>query len=161
LLAQGDSRRLAGGVELEMRTIAGVNYSVRAWNDLEQTRRLHVNIPLDSDGGHYLTAVPGLPLLTKTQLASLRYRFTTNGWKTSGEAVARLVEHTPDGLIVDFEDLAVSQVVGRLEGEFYFARDGRRGARRKTGRLGGYVFAIPDRQELLNLATVQGTAARA
>jgi len=43
LLAQGDSRPLEdGGIELERRTIRGISYSVRAWNDHVQTRKLHV-----------------------------------------------------------------------------------------------------------------------
>jgi len=43
LLAQGNSRELpGGGIELERRTIRGVAYSVRAWNDAAQTRKLHV-----------------------------------------------------------------------------------------------------------------------
>ena len=151
LLAQGESRQLAGGVEVELRTIAGINYSVRAWNDTPQTRRLHVSIPVDYQGRHYLTAVPGLGRLSKQQLAALRYRFTTDGWKTFGEARARVVRHALDGLLVDFDDLLVSQPVGRLEGAFYFAGSSNRGARRKTTRFGGYVFAIPDKQELLRL----------
>jgi len=71
LLAQGDWRVLDdGGIEMERRTIRGVTYSVRAWDDEAQTRRVCVN----------------------------------------------------------GSELEVSGVVGRLEG--------------------GYVFAIPDRQEL-------------
>jgi hypothetical protein len=153
LLAQGDARRIPGGVELELRTIAGVSYSVRAWNDAEQTRRVHVSIPVDCERHHYLTAVPGLPRVTKRQIASLRYRFTTDAWKTSGEARGRLVRHPVDGLVIDFEDLPVSQPVGRLEGALYFAGNSQRGARRKTPRLGGYAFAIPDAQELLGMVT--------
>jgi len=43
LLAQGSSRRLPdGGIETQIRTIDGVTYSVRCWNDRAQTRRLHV-----------------------------------------------------------------------------------------------------------------------
>lgn len=46
LLAQGESRRLRdGGLETQIRTIDGVTYSVRAWNDRAQTRRLHVSNP--------------------------------------------------------------------------------------------------------------------
>jgi len=76
LLAQGDWRMLEdGGIEIERRTIGGVSYSVRAWDDDEQTRRVCVNE-------------------------------------------------------VEFK---VSGIVGRLEG--------------------GYVFAIPDRQELRQLLT--------
>ncbi len=153
LLARGAARRLAGGVELEMQTIAGVNYSVRAWNDAAQTRRLHVSVPVETVGHHYLTAVPGLEPLTRQQVASLRYRFTTDGGKTFAEGGARLVRHALDGLIIDFEDLPVSQLVGRLEGAIYLAGNNRRRAKRKTSRFGGYVFAIPDRRELIAMAS--------
>ena len=75
LLAQGDWRMLDdGGIEIERRTIRGVSYSVRAWDDEAQTRRVCVDE-------------------------------------------------------VEFE---VSGVIGRLEG--------------------GYVFAIPDRQELRDIS---------
>jgi hypothetical protein len=153
LLAQGAARRLAGGVEIELRTIAGINYSVRAWNDVAQTRRLHVSIPAETKGDHYVTAVTGLGRLTRQQVATLRYRFTTDSGKTFSEVGARLVRHAFDGLILDFEDLPVSQPVGRLDGAFYFAANSRRGARRKTSRIGGYVFAIPDKQELIAMAS--------
>ena len=44
LLAQGDWRMLDdGGVEIERRTIRGISYSVRAWNDEAQSRRVCVN----------------------------------------------------------------------------------------------------------------------
>jgi len=44
LLAQGDSRMLEdGGIEIERRTIHGVTYCVRAWDDDVQTRRVCVN----------------------------------------------------------------------------------------------------------------------
>jgi len=76
LLAQGDWRMLEdGGIEIERRTIGGVSYSVRAWDDEAQTRRVCVNE-------------------------------------------------------VEFK---ATDIVGRLEG--------------------GYVFAIPDRQELRQLLT--------
>lgn len=43
LLRQGGSRRLAdGGIETQIRTIDGVTYSIKAWNDRSQTRRLRV-----------------------------------------------------------------------------------------------------------------------
>jgi hypothetical protein len=44
LLAQGDWRILEdGGIEIERRTIRGVSYAVRAWDDEAQTRRVCVN----------------------------------------------------------------------------------------------------------------------
>ena len=93
LLAQGKSRLLDdGGIELEMRTIRGISYSVRAWNDRAQRRRLHVSAPLD--------------------LAATRYRFTTDGWKTAHEVPAHRRKRA-----VEFE-FSVSTPVGRLEGCF-------------------------------------------
>lgn len=44
LLAQGSSRLLEdGGIEVQRRTIRGTTYSVRAWNDRAQTRKLHIS----------------------------------------------------------------------------------------------------------------------
>ncbi|HEU4434480.1 MAG TPA: hypothetical protein VFR51_13940 [Pyrinomonadaceae bacterium] len=41
LLAQGSSRRLPdGGLETQIRTIDGIRYSVRAWNNRRQTRKV-------------------------------------------------------------------------------------------------------------------------
>ncbi|HET7112793.1 MAG TPA: hypothetical protein VFI57_04080, partial [Pyrinomonadaceae bacterium] len=45
LLAQGTSRRLAdGGLETQIRTVDGITYSVRAWNNRRQTRKLHISV---------------------------------------------------------------------------------------------------------------------
>jgi hypothetical protein len=129
LLVQGDSRPIAGGgVELQIRTIRGITYSVKAWNDRKQTRRLHVSIALDAD-------LPWLKALTKRQIESLRYCFTTDGWKTSAEVKARLRAG-----VIDCE-LPVSCLVGRLEGFFL-------GVDVKARRFGGYAFVIPDSHEL-------------
>jgi hypothetical protein len=46
LLAQGTSKHLPdGGLETQIRTIDGARYSVRAWNDRFQTRKVHVSGP--------------------------------------------------------------------------------------------------------------------
>lgn len=46
LLAQGSWRRLRdGATETQIRTIDGTTYSVRAWNDRRQTRKLHISVP--------------------------------------------------------------------------------------------------------------------
>ena len=66
LLAQGDWRVLEdGGIEIERRTIRGVSYSVRAWDDAAQTRRVCVNgSEIDVSGlvgrleGGYVFAIP-------------------------------------------------------------------------------------------------------
>jgi hypothetical protein len=153
LLAQGSCSRLpGGGVELEQRTIDGVSYSVRAWNDSAQTRRLHLSIPVEREGEHYLSGVPSLPRLTKRQVQSLRYRFTTNGWQHDGEVGARL-KRASGGLIVDFEDLASLPIVGRLEG-FFVLRGSGKAVLKGLACLGPYVFAIPDKHELISLSTM-------
>jgi hypothetical protein len=85
LLAQGTSKRLSdGGIETQTRTIDGIRYSVRAWNNRRQTRKLHISIPN-----------------TKTKCGS------------------------------------------RFEFEFE--------TRCQVGRLRGYAFAMPDREELLRM----------
>ena len=156
LLFQGQSRRMTGGgIELGMRTIDGISYSVRAWNDSRCTRRLHVSIPVTRDDNHYLTSVPFLGRLSLRQIQALRYRFTTDGWKSAGEAGAVLRRNGRDGLIIDFDDLCGFPLVGRLEGGFYI-RGKRDGLENDPVRFGGYAFAIPDRQELMRL--VNGSA---
>lgn len=117
LLRQGNSRHLSsGGIETQIRTIDGITYSVRAWNDRAQTRRLHVSIP-DSK--------------------ALRYRYSTDSWKTFNESHARKKEH---GSVVEF-DFEPPCLVGRLEGFFYTGDT-------RSKRLRGYTFAIPDRHDL-------------
>jgi hypothetical protein len=156
LLVQGDSRRLrGGGVELEKRTIHGVNYSVRAWNDQKQTRSLHVSVPLQRTRDHFVTGVSNLPGLTKQQIPLLRYRFTTDGWENSAEVGARLT-HDQDGLAIEFDAPCSFQGIGRLVGLFYLHGSHGSGGPSAAPRLGGYVFAIPDRQELTGILMGQG-----
>ena len=157
LLAQGNSRRLTGGgVELEMRTIDGINYSVRAWNDDAQTRRLHVSIALEQHANTYLTSLPHLPRLTRRQIETLRYRYTTDGWKNSGVARASLTRDERGGLSMEFDVLCAAPLVGRLKGFFCWRGNDGPGSRKTTPRFGGYVFAIPDRLELIGLLTTAG-----
>jgi hypothetical protein len=151
LLAQGESRRMTGGgIELEIRIIDGVRYAVRAKNDDGQTRSLHVSIPAEIEGDCIRHSVPNLPGLSLKQIGALRYHFTTDGWKTSNEVRAQLAQDERDRPSIEFDDLSKLPVVGRLEGYFYWRGAGRRagGAR---GKLRGYVFAIPDRHELLSM----------
>jgi hypothetical protein len=150
LFAQGKARRIpGGGIEMEMRIIDGISYSVRAWNDTRQTRRLHVCIPVERDHHIYLTPLPNLPRLTKRQIRSLRYRFTTDGWLNSGESGARLAYDERNSPVIDFEDLRIFPPVGQLEGTFYLSGSGDFRLTDETPLLGGYRFAIPDKQELI------------
>ena len=151
LLAQGESRRMTGGgIEMEIRIINGVRYAVRAKNDDSQTRRLHVSISARLEGDRYRHSVPTLRGLTRKQIGSLRYRFTTNRWKTSGEARALLALDKENRPLIEFDDLTVLPIVGRLEGYFYLRGAGRR-ARGAQTKLRGYAFAIPDKHELLSM----------
>lgn len=159
LLVHGNSRRLSrGGVELEMRTLEGVNYSVRAWNDSQQTRRLHISIPVERSREHFVTGVSNLPRLTEHQISSLRYRFTTDGWKSCAEVGARPTQDE-DGLTIEFDALFGFPVIGRLDGFFYLRGSRGPNSRRAAPRLGGYVFAIPDRHELTGMLRGQGMRA--
>lgn len=154
LLAQGSCSRLpGGGVELEQRTIDGISYSVRAWNDQAQTRRLHIGIPVEREGEHYLSAVPFIPCLTKRQAQSLRYRFTTDRWQHNGDVGARLKRASDGDLIIDFEEIASFPIVGRLQGAFYLPGSGKP-IRKGRARLSPYVFAIPDKHELTSMLTM-------
>jgi hypothetical protein len=156
LLGQGISRRMTGGgIELGMRTIGGINYSVKAWNDKKNTRRLHISIPVARVGNHYSSAVLTLPRLTKKQISSLRYRFTTDGWKNTDQVRGRLRLDARDGVIIDFEDICSFPLVGRLEGTFDFRGRGNLCSGDESAYSGGYTFAIPDRQELMKIATAQ------
>ena len=73
LLVQGDWRMLEdGGIEIERRTIRGVSYSVRAWDDEAQTRRVCVNgVEIKASGivgrleGGYVFAIPDRQELRK------------------------------------------------------------------------------------------------
>jgi hypothetical protein len=79
-------------------------------------------------------------------LGLLRYRFTTDGWKTSSEARARMAHDEENRPSIEFDDLSKLPIVGRLEGYFCVAGRRSRGAQTK---LRGYTFAIPDKHELL------------
>jgi hypothetical protein len=111
-------------------TIRGISYSVR-------DGKLHVSIPVEAQGNHFMTSVFGLERLTKRQLERLRYRFTTDNQKTFHDARARLVYDDQLGAIVDFGDLDTATPVGRLEG-FFFTTD------RRTPLFSDYVFAVAD-----------------
>lgn len=111
-------------------TIRGISYSVRG-------EKLHVNIPVESRGGQFLTAVPGLDSLTKRQIQEMRYRFTTDRGKTFHDARGRLLYDEQIGAIIDFGDLETATLAGYLEGFFVTTEI-------RTHTFSDYVFAIPD-----------------
>jgi hypothetical protein len=150
LIAQGQRRRLSDVVlELEMLTINGVFYSVRAWNDRIQRRSLHVRVQLNCTGDLSETGLPGWPRLSIRQVADLRYRFSTDGWKSSRIASSRLERDSDGRLFIGWEINSGLPVMGRLEGGFYVA-SGLQGEYLEP--CGGvYTFALPDKKELEQL----------
>jgi hypothetical protein len=161
LFAQGNARRIVrGGLELEMRTVDGISYSVRAWNNARQTRRLHVCLPVERRRGVYLTALPNLPRLTRRQIQSLRYRYTTDEWATSGEVGAHLASDERKNPIIDFEDIRTFPPAGQLEGAFHLGGSGENSLTDEMPLTGGYTFAIPDKEELMKIAARLLTSSR-
>ncbi len=160
LLIQGESSILPdGGLELQRRTIDGIRYSVRAWNDRQQTRYLHLRIPIERAGKHYVTALSRQTILSKSRIASLRYQFTTDDWKNSGERNARLNGDENGCPGIDFARIPAASRFGQLEGAFYVGAGSESCIRDGEHNFTGYTFAIPDKQELLEL--IQRARARA
>jgi hypothetical protein len=161
LLAQGTRRKLPGGaIELEARQIDGVNYSVRALGP--RLRRLQVSVPIEGsdEAGYVLDSLPGKPRLSREQLDSLRYRYTTDGWKTSNEIGVRLITDKQGKQSITFARKGDAQPgipvlaadVGQLEGIFhatagdFYLRDG-------ASNFSGYTYAVPDVKDLETIAT--------
>src|SRR5947209_2356039 len=158
LLTQGTARRMNdGGFELQRRTIDGINYAVRAWNDEMQTRCLHVSLAVERAGNGYVTSLPGAPRLSGRQIKSLRYRFMIDG-AASGEVGARLIRDEQGQLIIDFADITVFPPIGRLTGAFYLNELDAADAMSWVTSWGAYPFAMPDKRELARLT---GGAVRA
>ena len=155
LLAQGNRRRLSDTVlELEIVTIDGVRYSVRACNDRIQRRSLHVGVRVKVTGNVFETGLPGWPRLSMRQVGALRYRFTTNDWVRSRVATSRLTRDCDGGLFICWEITSGLPVIGRLEGVFYMEKGGPLPDFRGAGGYRGavYTFAVPDKEEFGRLA---------
>jgi len=145
LLAQGTTKKIAGGIDIERRTIDGIDHAVRAYED--GRRRLMVEIPL-GETGFALDSMPGRPQLTEQQASNLRYRFTTDDWKTTQEAPAAITKDEDGKRVVRFEIPMLRSEVGRLEGVFYAAASGDYWVKDGSSNFRGYAFAVPDAQEL-------------
>ncbi len=148
LLAQGGVRKIEGGVDLERRTIDGIDHAVRALEGGK--RRLLVDIPLtDLEHGRIrLDSLPGRPELSHPQAESMRYRFTTDGWASFQEAPARVTTDEDGRRVVRFEIPALKSEVGRLEGLFHATDGGAFWIKDGASNFRGYTFAVPDEHEL-------------
>jgi hypothetical protein len=152
LLQQGQTRRLArGGLELQIRAIEGVCYSVRAWDDTTQTRRLRVSIPAKAAGTQYILGSANQPRLTREQLRALRYRYSIDGRAHFGDVAVRLSRDERDKSVISCEIDCRPLTVGELAGSFYIDAAGNRTARKTILKTAGYVCAVPDRMELRRL----------
>ncbi len=157
LLELGGKGRIAGGIELERRTIDGIDHAVRAFDDGK--RRLHLSIPLtgDAGAGFVLATLPGAPHLSTSDVEALRYRFTTDGWQTTQEVQARLDVDERGRPVVAFDIPVVKGAAGRLEGVFHVETNEGLWLKDGASNFRGYTFAVPDGVEARALA--QGLAA--
>ena len=160
LLAQGESRLLPRGeLELQARVIEGVRFSVRAWGDKKQKRRLHISIPVERNGGGYITGLPDHPCLTPRQIRSLSYRITTDAWVSWRELTARLRRGGEGRFFISFEDTCDPPMAAELESVLYDKSCGGPGPS-NTLRSTTYVYALPDSRELADLIAARGATTR-
>jgi hypothetical protein len=152
LLSRGAGRPLdGGGVELERQTIRGVTYSVLAWDDSRQTRRLRVSVAVGVEAGVYVLGLARTRRLTLRELKRLRFRYALDGGRAAAEAKARL-EGGVDDLSVNFYLSGKLPPAGELTGFFYVPAAARPITFRDGGAdFRGYVYAVPDRHELSSL----------
>jgi hypothetical protein len=156
LLRRGTVLRTAvGGFELQRQTIRGVTYSVLARDSPRRVRRLRVRVPLRPAAGGYVMELPRPASFSLRELKRLKYRYALNGGRAAAEVKARL-ERSGRELSVNFYISEGLGLAGELAGFFYLPsarpatlRDGRANFR-------GYVYAIPDRQELAALVETTG-----
>lgn len=153
LLGAGRTRSVDGGIDLNLRAIAGVEYCVRALHDGK--RRLVAALPMVAEGpGFRLPTMPGQPWLTKEMVEGLRYRFTTDGWQTTLEAEARIVDE--GGRVrVEFAAPANRSDVGVVEGVFHGAVGGDFWWKDGASNFRGYAYAVPDQRELQELLAAE------
>lgn len=152
LLAQGGVRKIPGGVDIERRTIDGIDHAVRALDG--GRRRLLVDVPLGDHGR--LSTLPGQPQLSQQQLEALRYRFTTDGWATFQEAPAKITSDEDGRRVLRFEIPALKAEVGRLEGVFHAAAGDAFWIKDGASNFRGYTFAVPDDHELKRITDTLG-----
>jgi hypothetical protein len=144
LLASG-SRRVLGPNrhEVQIKVIDGLRYSVAV---LGARRYIAVELTITPMGDLYRADLPDEPLLSRSQVRGLSYRYSFDSWASSGLIPGR-VRHGDSRAVVRFLVPAGPRYAS-LEGEFVtpgiLVRDG-------PDAFKGYVFAVPDRWELRSL----------
>lgn len=151
LLEQGRRRVLDNGdLEIQIRIIGGVRYAVRVPADESRGCSLRVGLPAEQSAGCYRTALARLPCLPAARVRGLRLRCTTDGWATSSTQSARVECDERGQTLISFGDIEAHARYGELRG--YISGGARAEPRREAKEdCAGYVFAIPDRQELSEL----------
>jgi hypothetical protein len=150
LLAQGTTLRKSAGVyEVGRRTIAGVDYAVKAWDDRRQKRLVRACVPVKSGGALYDIPLFKLSGLSKSQVRAFRCRYTTGGPDGTRETAARLDLSEPRRPALCVEIKCEPYEAGGLEVVFYNGTG--RASRPTRYSFRGYTFAVPDRQELHKL----------
>jgi hypothetical protein len=150
LLTQGQRRRNSDGtLELEARTVGGIDYSLRVQDG---AAHLRVELPLDGDDvvGYRLSTIPGAPTLSPTEAQTLRFRFTTDAWKSLPSEMQSVIARNARGRqVLAFTAEVATSTIAHLEGAF-FARsdDGERWIKAGDDNFRGYAFAVPDRHEV-------------
>lgn len=154
LLIQGSCRRLSdGGFEVERQTLDGIDYSIRAWNDRRQRRCLHVSFAVRPGGSYFETPLPGRPRLTRGQVSSLRFHYTTDGWATSRTVGTHLEKDASGRHVISCKEIPDLPPVGRFQGVFRLAGTRNSPLTNDERNGSGYTFAVPDKQELARLIT--------
>jgi hypothetical protein len=158
LLRRGQFRILEdGALELQIRVVDGIRYSVRAWNDSQERRSLHVSTPLDLILEH-LPHPHGGTSEAQSCACGLRYRFTTNDWESSSETAVHLDIDPETRFGVVHAMIPAPCAHGELQG--YFRDTQRSGKKRGVDHSppGRYVFAVPDQIELSEMLKELGGA---
>lgn len=152
LLELGGKRAIEGGIEIERRTIDGIDHAVRAFDDGK--RRLHLSMPLTGDqvSGFVLATLPGAPRLSKADVEAMRYRFTVDGWKNTQEVQARLDVDEHGRPVIAFDIPVIKGAAGRLEGVFHVETGGGFWIKDGASNFRGYTFAVPDKLEAAAMA---------
>ena len=149
-----------GFIELQKRIMGGISYSVLAWNNEKQARQLRIAIPLSRVGLNYVVEIQDQKVLSAQEVEALRYRYSTDEWKTSGTVRGRMERIGRTSFVAFYLSAHLVQV-GELRGT---CRTGSANGTVFKNDLSGYptyVYALPSRKELSALideekARVQG-----
>jgi hypothetical protein len=150
LLAQAGWREGDDGHYQATRTLGGVTYRLSVGDGERRPPRLLISLPVEREGNRYLTSLPEIAGLTKTQIRLLRYRFSFDGWASAGEVRARLVKDEDEQFSIRFDEISNLPLVARLEGYAYIEGHPRP-ASDAAPKIQCYTFAIPDRLDLAAL----------